>query len=363
MQLTSQIKLKPTPEQAQALKDTLIAFNSACNDASQIAWDNKCFSRFRLHKIVYYHLRGVTGLGSHCVYSVIAKVSQAYAKDKKTQRSFKSLGAMPQNGNACTYQLAKSQVSIWTVTGRQHIPFVADDRNLKLLEGKRGEAGIVLKDGMWYLHVPCEVKCQPLIDPQSYLGVDLGIVNLATDSDGKVHSGKQINGLRHRHRKLRSKLQKKGTKSAKRLLKKRSKKEANFAKNENHRISKEIVATAKDTDRGIALEDLKGITHRVTVRKSQRATLTSWSFFQLKTYIEYKAELVGIPIIAVDPRNTSRTCPKCGHIDKANRPNQSTFKCVSCGFSGLADHIAAINIANVGCRAAGYQPNAVTSNS
>jgi putative transposase len=112
----------------------------------------------------------------------------------------------------------------------------------------------------------------------------------------------------------------------------------------NHRISKQLVAKAKDTNRAIALEDLQGIRSRITVRRSQRATLHSWAFYQLRTFVEYKARRVGIPVILVDPRNTSRTCPVCGHVDKANRPNQSTFSCVFCGFAGLADHIAAINI-------------------
>jgi IS605 OrfB family transposase len=105
----------------------------------------------------------------------------------------------------------------------------------------------------------------------------------------------------------------------------------------NHRISKQLVAKAKDTGRGIALEELGGIRDRVTVRKSQRATLYSWSFAQQRAFIEYKARLVGVAVVVVDPRNiiplwgTSRTCPSCGCVDK-NRPSQSRFSCVTCGF-------------------------------
>ena len=109
-----------------------------------------------------------------------------------------------------------------------------------------------------------------------------------------------------------------------------------------------------DRQGGIALEKLKGIRQRVTVRRSQRDNLHSWSFFQLKSFIAYKARLAGVPLIQVDPRNTSRTCPVYGCVDKRNRPNQSTFLCVSCEFSGLADHIAAINI---GSRAAVNRSN------
>ena len=109
-------------------------------------------------------------------------------------------------------------------------------------------------------------------------------------------------------------------------------------------ISKQVVAKAQGTRRGIALEELTHIRERITARKPRRAMLSSWSFDDLRQKIEYKARRIGIPVVAVDPRNTSRTCPACGHVDQANRPNQSTFSCVSCGLVGLADHFAAVEI-------------------
>jgi putative transposase len=89
--------------------------------------------------------------------------------------------------------------------------------------------------------------------------VDFGIVNIATDSDGQSYSGSQIRSVRHRHRRLRRKLQKKQTRAAKRRLKKLSGKEQRFATHTNHVIAKQIVALAKRTQRAIALEELQGI--------------------------------------------------------------------------------------------------------
>jgi transposase len=89
---------------------------------------------------------------------------------------------------------------------------------------------------------------------------------------------------------------------------------------------------------------LTHIRSRVRARRSQRATLHSWSFAQLQACILYKALLCGIPVHRVDPRNTSRTCPQCGHIAKANRKTQASFVCTSCGYAGHADVIAAGNI-------------------
>jgi putative transposase len=123
-------------------------------------------------------------------------------------------------------------------------------------------------------------------------------------------------------------------------------KEARFRRHENHVISKAIVQTAKGTGRGIGLEDLKGIRDRITARSGDaRNRLSDWSFHQLYGFLLYKAQDAGIPIVQVDPRNTSRTCSVCGHCEKANRKSQEEFLCKHCGFSANADWNAARNIA------------------
>ena len=122
-------------------------------------------------------------------------------------------------------------------------------------------------------------------------------------------------------------------------------KEARFRRHENHVISKSIVQTAKDTGRGIALEDLKGIHERITARGGDaRNRLSGWSFHQLFGFLSYKAQNAGIPIVQVDPRNTSKTCSVCGHCEQANRKSQAEFLCKHCGFSANADWNAARNI-------------------
>ena len=213
-----------------------------------------------------------------------------------------------------------------------------------MLQTRQGESDLGIFRGMFFLSATCEVEELKPVDVEGALGVDLGVANIAVDSDGEIHSASHINNVRHRHHSLRIKLQAKGTRSAKRKLKQLSGKESRFAKDTNHRIGKQIVAKAKDTKRAIALEDLTGIRTRVTVRRCQRATLHSWAFFQLRNFVEYKAKRTGVPVILVDPRNTSRTCPVCGCIDKANRPSQGVFSRVVWGFAGIGDHIAAVNI-------------------
>lgn len=356
MKLMAQAKLLPTTEQAQALRETLERTNALCNWLSAWAWEHQTFRQFPLHYGCYHAARERFGLSAQITVRAEAKVSDAYKLDHRSKRAFALHGAISYDSRILRWKIAPSEVSIWTVAGRQTIPFVCGERQRTLLQFQQGESDLALVNGEWFLFATCNVDEPEPGDVTDFLGVDMGIVNIASDSDGTVYSGAEVNGLRHRHRRLRAKLQSKGTKSAKRVLKNRRRKESRFAKHVNHCISKKIVAAAERTKRGIALEDLKGIRTRVRVRQPQRATLSSWSFAQLGGFIHYKAALAGIPLVFVDPRNTSRTCPTCGLVDNRNRPSQSVFSCVSCGFSGPADTIAACNIAR---RAAVRQPYAV----
>lgn len=157
-----------------------------------------------------------------------------------------------------------------------------------------------------------------------------------------------------RANRLRQKLQRKGTKSAKRLLRKRRATEARFSTHVNHSISKQIVAAAERTKRGIALENLQGIRARARASRRQRHALHSWAFADLQSKVAYKAKRAGVAVCYVDPRNTSRECRVCGHIEKANRKTRDEFACKACGHSTDADVNAARVIAS---RAEVIRPN------
>ncbi|WP_456302746.1 transposase [Streptomyces mirabilis] len=160
---------------------------------------------------------------------------------------------------------------------------------------RRDESDLLERDGMWFFNATCEVPEAPLdSDLVDFLGIDLGIVNIATTSDGEITAGRELNRTRLRERGLRTKLQRKNTPSAKRRLKKRRRKEARRARDINHKIAKHVVAESERTGRGIALEDLTGIRERVPLRKPQRATHSSWSFAQLGAFIAYKACRAGV---------------------------------------------------------------------
>jgi IS605 OrfB family transposase len=188
------------------------------------------------------------------------------------------------------------------------------------------------------------------------LGVDLGIVSLATDSDGDTYSGAALLGLRARYDHLRTKLQRRGTASARKLRRKRARREHRLQRNVNHSIAKKLAGKAQATGRAIALEDLTHLRRRVSARKAQRRVHHSWSYADLRVKIVYKARMAGVPVVLVDPRNSSRTCIACGLIDKASRRSQAVFLCTGCGHRAQADHNAACVLRDRG-RAVVMQPD------
>lgn len=354
MKLIAQVKLQPTEDQADSLRQTILAWNGAANYISEQAWMRKSFRKYDLHHATYYDARERYGLAAQAAIRVIAVVADAYKIDQKTKHVFRRMGSMTYDNRILSWQLGKSTVSIWTVDGRlKHVPFVCGERQRKMLESLQGEADIVFRNGEYYIHQTCNIQEDDTFDPDGWLGVDSGLVNVAVDSDGNFYDGAEMLAMRKRRRRQRQRLQAKGTKSAKRVLRNISGKEQRYATNENHRISKQIVNHAKRTGQGIALEDLKGIRSRVRLRRKQRSDLHSWSFSQLRSFVEYKAELHGVPFVVVDPRYTSQTCACCGHVSRSNRRSQDRFQCVDCGFVAHADQNAAVNIG----RAAVNQPH------
>ena len=172
------------------------------------------------------------------------------------------------------------------------------------------------------------------------LGVDRGLYNIVACSNGFKISGSQVRAKQRKDLFNKRNIQAKGTRSAKRKLKRISGKLARFSKDVNHCISKKLVSIPNV--KTIVFEDLKGIGKRSKGKKLNK-WLHSWSFFQLQIFTEYKAKAKGIEVVYLDPRYTSQKCSNCGHIEKANR-HKHIFKCKKCGYSCDADLNAAKNI-------------------
>ncbi|MBB4754867.1 RNA-guided endonuclease InsQ/TnpB family protein [Actinoplanes lobatus] len=370
MKLVVQVKLLPTPVQTSALEATLRACNTAASQVAATARTVDCYRNYDLRKHSYQAIKADCGLGAQAAQHVIKKVCDAYTTlqanltagrygkpgSRRRRRVeagpvvFRWDAAQPYDARMLSWQHDARTVSIWTVGGRlRDVAFTGSaDQLTAVATLPVGECDLLHRDGMWFLYASVEVPEPQLIEPAGFLGVDMGIVNIAYDSDGTRHAGAELNGYRRRQARLRQRLQAKNSQSAKRLLHRRRRKEARHAADINHVIAKTIVTEAARTGRGIAVEQLTGIRDRVRLRKPQRVTLSSWSFGQLGAFLAYKACRAGVPLVQVDPRYTSQTCHRCGHRDKRNRPNQETFTCRSCGVVAHADHNAALNIAHRG---------------
>jgi putative transposase len=370
MKLVVQVKLLPSPEQTAALEATLRACNTAASEVAVAARESGVYRNYDLRKHVYQGIKDDHRLGAQAAQHVIKKTCDAYTTltanlkagrygavgSKRREKvetnaiSFRWDAAQPYDARMLSWQHDARTVSIWTVAGRlKNVAYNGSPDQLKTVtELPIGESDLVHRDGMWFLYATVEVVEPELIDPAGFLGVDMGIANIAYDCDSNRYTGSRLTNYRRRQLRLRKKLQAKNTKSARRLLALRRRKEARHSANVNHCIAKTIVTVAVRTGRGIAVEDLTGIRERVRLRKPQRVTLSSWSFHQLGAFLTYKARQAGVPLVEVDPRYTSQTCNACGHRDKRNRVDQETFICRSCGVVAHADYNAALNIAQRG---------------
>jgi putative transposase len=345
MKQTMLLRLAPTTEQHQSLLDTMHAFNQAANYVASVAFAEKTAHQFSLQKLVYGELRTTYKLAAQLAIRCISKASEAYKRDKSMQPTFRPEGALVYDERVMSLK-GLTTVSLLTLSGRVLVPFLIGSYQESRMGSIKGQADLLYRKGIFYLAVTLEVPTPTPDDVTDTLGIDLGIVNLATDSEGETFSGEVVEHNRQRHHALRQRLQKRGTKSAKRHLKNLSGKEARFRKNTNHVISKRIVQKAKARKQALAIEELRHIRSRTerTVRHSQRARQSSWAFGQLRQFLSYKAALAGVPLHTVDPANTSRTCSECGHCAKENRKSQASFVCQACGHADNADRNAALNI-------------------
>ena len=340
---TIAITLRPDQRQVAALERLARQWVAACDYITTVAWAEREFHHIALRKIVYRDVRERFGLLAQYTCNAVRVVCDSYKADRTCLHRF-GAGACVVLDTPRLYRLGATYASIATLDGRMLVPLAIGGKQREQLAAatKLAEADLIRDEkGRWRLLVCAHYADPPVQASTDVLGVDLGIVNIAADSDGTIYSGGELLGRRIRNRRLRRRLQAKRTLGARRLLKKRRRKERRFATHTNHVIAKRIVAVAKGTHRAIALEDLGGIRARSTVGRPQRAMVHSWSFDQLRQFIAYKAQMAGVLVVAVDPRNSSRTCPACGFVAKANRPSQSRFSCQSCGFSGHADLVAA----------------------
>lgn len=353
--ITSKIQIYPTDEQIEKLTKTLIQVRKALNYISTYVYENNCLVQSKINKDTYYYLRETYNLKSQMAQSVMKTVIAKYKTNKSNGHDFTKVQFKKIEYDLVwnrDYSLTNNIFSINTLDGRLKIPFESKGME-KYFDGtyKFGTAKLVYKFNKYFLHIPM-TKEYHQTTPYSInkiVGIDLGINFIATcyDSYGTTtfFKGRHIKAKRGGYKILRKQLQECGTKSAKRKIKSIGSRENRWMNDLNHSITKALVERY-GANTLFVLEDLTGIrnsTEKVNI--NNRYVSVSWAFYQFRQLLEYKATMNKSLVIAVDPKYTSQTCPKCGHIEKANRDKKKhIFCCKNCNYQSNDDRIGAMNL-------------------
>jgi putative transposase len=327
-------------------------FNQICQHIIDYGWEQKTWNKNKLHYGTYKILREKYPKFSSAMLQTAR--DQASEILKRTLKSKKKLSKpIKQEFSGIRYDkrclsimFDKNIISINTTFGRIKFPFKLAKYYEQYKDWIYTNAQLIRqKDKNYYINIQMYQELPKKKEEIKVLGIDLGIKKVAVTSDNIFYNSKHLKNIKGKYQRLKRHLQSKGTKSAKRRLKKLSGKENRFVRDVNHCISKKIVNTNNTV---FALENLKNIRKNTrTYNKKLNKMIGNWSFGQLQSFIKYKAERQGKSIIYIKPNYTSQQCSKCGCIEKKNR-NGNVFKCVECGFQVDADLNASKNIARIG---------------
>src|SRR6266566_4819317 len=196
MKQTMLLKLAPTEEQHQALLEIMHEFNAAANYVASLALAEKSANKFDLQKLVYGELRTTYKLPAQLAIRAISKASEAYKRDTSMQPTFRPEGAIVYDQRVMSFK-GLTTVSLLTLSGRVLVPLRVGDYQQARMDRMKGQADLLYRGATFYLAVTLDVAEPPPDTPQDTLGVDLGIVNLATDSEGETFRGEHVERNRH----------------------------------------------------------------------------------------------------------------------------------------------------------------------
>ena len=351
--LTLVCKLQPSLEQVALIEATLKAFADACNYTNQIVKPS-ITSSVSIQNLVYPALREQFGLSANLAVRACARVGANRKTAKLKDKPIKGFQPTSADYDARIFAFREKDwtVSLTLVGGREHIKLNAGSYQRGKLAGREPTSAQLCKhrDGQYYIHIQIKDEAPTPIKSTNVIGVDFGRRDIAVTSIGDKWDGKQITEVRDRYSRVRASLQKRATKGtrstrrrARQILQRLQGRERRFQSWLNHNISKLIILSALSNKTIVAIEDLTGIRERTNQQprtKIERRRSNSWSFFQLRQFLEYKGIQSGVEVVAVSPKYTSQTCYNCLHIhpnkDKSYRSGKS-FKCGNCGWHGDAD--------------------------
>jgi IS605 OrfB family transposase len=329
----------------ERLVGTIKCYNEACNYILKKAFKAKTFNKLKVHHLTYKKIRKkFPRLQSSLVCAARDQACDMLRRERlKRLPTKKPCSGIRYNARTFTPKLEKGVVSISTIRGRLKFPVDIPVYFKRYVGWHIAGATLSYKNAQIFLHLNAKSESPFAVEPNNILGIDRGVTNPVVTSNGQFFNSREIRRVKGKYQWLKGRLQSKGTRSAKRHLKRLSGRENRFVWDVNHCLSKRVVESDADT---FALEDLKIKRTRTNGRRFNRL-LGSWSFGQFQRFLAYKAEALGKNVVFVNPKHTSQKCSVCGHVERGNR-HGSAFKCKKCGFSLNADLNAARNIAQLG---------------
>lgn len=390
MQIAEVLKLKLniSPDDVktvQAFEDTCYQYMLACDAVSTYVFEHDFYlNATGLSKQLYSKLRKDFQLKSQMAQSAIRTVVTRYRsvdtqlkktpakficdgvwykqyrdiRHLKKQISFHKPQADLVRNRDYSFISGMKKLSINTLSGRKVCAFSIPPYMQKFLDGtwKFGTAKLVSLKGNWYLHISA-TKEVPVLQKENtvhIVGIDRGLRFITTVYDDKEKtsfvSGQEIMHKREVFDAVRTQLQSKGTKSAKRVLKRISGRENRWMSDVNHCLSKALVKKYGPNTLFV-LEDLEDVStdERNFHSADQTHDLRNWAFYDLETKLTYKAHAAHSKILKVNADYTSQRCPLCGRIRKENRDHKiHMYHCDQCGFQTNDDRVGAMNIWQLG---------------
>ncbi len=355
--------IRPNKHKADWLEKMSTIFSQAIQYGLDAACDLSTSSRGKIHNATYYPARKLGLPSDYARMSVNAAVSLSRSffqlrKKQKNTRFPKVNGCQGIGLGIRSYKVIKNNNSfiLRCSTGKRGqyiwLPLCVPEKFENRMSFVKGDAKLFQRNDQWYAMLPVKPMPARRSGDKTFIGIDLGIARIATLSTPdmvKIFDGKEIRHKREHFADIRKRYQKHGRIDKVKMTKGH---ERRWTADTNHKISKAIVDIASQYENPIiCFEKLEGIRERARGSKRFKRMMASWAFRQLADMVVYKSKRIGIKVQFVDPRNTSKTCYKCGHISRSNRISQANFQCVKCGYTCNADIQASRNIAEVGLNA------------
>lgn len=369
MDRTVRLLLRPTAAQVTTLAETLDQFTAVFNAVCTYGWQHREKNGVRLHHATYYPLKArYPALVSDLHVQARVKATEAVKSALTRLRTGRKVTCPHSrrcparfNHHTLTVRWAEQTAVLSTTRGRQRIAFHVPAYARKYIGHKVCTADLIQRGDTFWLHVVVDVPACDVPSSGQVIGVDLGLSRPAVTSHNKFFGQRRWRELEARYFRLRRALQAKGTRSARRHLRRLKGKQLRLRRDLDHQLSRQIINSVAPGSI-LVVENLTNIRTRVKQRKGKpNRHIHGWSFAQLRSFLSYKAEEKGCTVVGVDPRHTSQTCPRCGCVSRHNRRSQSEFRCRDCGYQSNADRVGALNIrakylASVGMPDAGGPP-------